>query len=183
MNCSFSCTYDIGVQLLLFFIPIAVKSPCCPGVMSSRFSVILCVRWGGSDSGVGVSEISMPISSRCCSKLRAQQFGVSAAGRYSGQPWNLLQCGCWCLCGLFSSPAATLAVSFDLSCTLWMSDIFVAVIISVGHLNPSPAIFLGRWSSFVGKDVMLFDILLSSFYAGLSSFSLISSSDDLRCGA
>ena len=37
-----------------------------------------------SDSGVGVSEISMLILSRCCIKLRAQQFGVSDVGRCSG---------------------------------------------------------------------------------------------------
>ena len=64
-----------------------------------------------------------------------------------------------------------------------MSEIFVAVIISVGHLSPSLTIFLGRWSSFVGIDVMLFDIRLSGFCAGLSSFSFISYSDDVRCGA
>ena len=54
-----------------------------------------------------------------------------------------------------------------------MSDIFVVVIMSVGRLSPSPAIFLGRWISFVGKDVMLFVIRLSSFCTGLSTVSLI----------
>ena len=55
VNCSFSCAYDIGVQLLLlgaarssiFFIPFAVRIPCCSVVMSSEFSVMLCVRGGG----------------------------------------------------------------------------------------------------------------------------------------
>ena len=55
---------------------------------------MLCVIGGLSDSGVGVREISMPISSRCCSRLRAQQFDVSAVGGCSGRPWNRLQCGC-----------------------------------------------------------------------------------------
>ena len=64
-----------------------------------------------------------------------------------------------------------------------MSDIFVVVIMSVGNLRLSPAIFLGRWSCFGGKDVMLFDIRQISFCAGSTSFSLISSSDDVRFGA
>ena len=63
-----------------------------------------------------------------------------------------------------------------------MSEIFVVVVMSVGHLSPSPAIFLSRWSSFFRKDVMLFDMRLSSFCTGLSTFFLISSGDDVRCG-
>ena len=94
-------------------IPIAVRSPCCSVVMSSKFSVMLCVIGGFSDSGVGVSEMSMPISSRCCSRLRAQQSGVSAVGRGSSPPWSWPQCGCWRLCGLISSPIATLAAPSD----------------------------------------------------------------------
>ena len=100
----------------------------------------------------------MPILSRCCSKMRSQQFGMSAACRYSGPPWNRPR-------GLISSPAVMLAASSDCGCALWMSDIVVVVIRSVG------------------MDVMLFDIRLSSFYVVLSSFSLISSSDDVRCAA
>ena len=96
VNCSFSCAYDIGVNLLtlgaawssMFSIPLAVRSPCCSVVMSSRFSVMLCVIGGVSDSGVDVSEISMPISSWCCSRLKAQQLGVSTVGRCSVPPWN-----------------------------------------------------------------------------------------------
>ena len=56
---------------------------------SAKFFDMLCVIGGVSDSGVGVSEISMPISSRCCSSLR-----VSAAGRVSGPPWSRPQRGC-----------------------------------------------------------------------------------------
>ena len=121
MNCSFSCAYVISVQLRLlgaarfsiFSIPIAVRSLCCSVMMSSK---LLCVIGGVSDNGVGVSEISMPISSRCCSMLSVEQSGVSAVGRCSGPPWNRPQCGCWCLCGLTSSYAATLAASPDCSC-------------------------------------------------------------------
>ena len=122
----------------------------------------------------------MPISSRCCSRLRAQQFGVSAVGGCSGPPWNRPQCGCLCICGLISSLAAMSAASSDCSLALWISDIFVVVMMFVGHLSPSPAIFLDRWSSFVGKDVMLFDIRLSSFCTGLSSFYLISTTTALN---
>ena len=64
-----------------------------------------------------------------------------------------------------------------------MKDIFIVVIMSVGYLSPSSAIFLGRWSSFVGKDVILCVIRLSSFCTSLSSFPLISSGDDVRCGS
>ena len=95
--------------------------------------------------------------------LRAQQFGVSAVGKCSGPPWNRSQSGCWCLCGRISNPAAMLVASSDWNCALWMSDIFVVVIMYVGHLSPSPAIFLGRCNSFVWKDVMLFVIRLSNF--------------------
>ena len=38
---------------------------------------MLCVIYGVSDSGVGVREISIPISSRCCTRLRNQQLGLS----------------------------------------------------------------------------------------------------------
>ena len=114
VNCSFSCAYDIVVHLLLlgaarssiFSIPIAVMSPCCSVVTLSKFSVMLCVIGG-------VSDISMLISSKCCSRLGAQQFGVSDVGMCSGLPWNRPQCGCWCLCGRICSPAATLAASSD----------------------------------------------------------------------
>ena len=112
VNCIFSCVYYIGVHLLLlgaarhsmFSIPI---------MMLSKFSVMLCVIGGVSDSGVDVNKISMPISSKCCSRLRAQQFGVSAVGRCSGPPWDRLQCGCRCLYGCITSPVATLATSSD----------------------------------------------------------------------
>ena len=54
-KCSFSCAYDICVQLLLlgaarssiFSIPIAVRIPCCLVVISSRLCVMLCVLGGG----------------------------------------------------------------------------------------------------------------------------------------
>ena len=69
---------------------------------------------------------------------------------------------------LISSPAALLVASSDWSYTLWMSDIFVAMIMSVGHLSSCPPIFLNRYSSFAGKDFMLFDIRRSSFCVGLS---------------
>ena len=121
VKCSFSCSYNIGAHLLrlgaarssIVFIPLAVRSPCCLVVILSRFSDMLCVIGGVSDSGVGVSEIFIPVSSRCRSRLRSQQFGVSAVGRCSGPPWNRPHCGCGCLCGLISSPAAIFAVSSD----------------------------------------------------------------------
>ena len=52
--------------------------------MLSKFSDMLCVVDDMSDSGVDVSEISIPVPSRGCSRLRAQQYGVSVVGRYSG---------------------------------------------------------------------------------------------------
>ena len=122
---------------------------------------MLCVIGRVSDSGVGVREISIIISSRCCSRL-------------SPPP-------CVRLCGLISNPAGMFAASSDWSWVLWFSDIFVVVIISVGHLRPSRAIFLGRCRSFVWKYVMLFDIRPSSFCAGLSGFSLISFLGAGRC--
>ena len=94
MNCSFSCAYDMGADILLLSvarssmlsIPIAVRSPCCSVVILSKFADMLFFIGGFFYSGVGVSEISLPISSRCWSWLRAWQFNVSAVGRGSGPP-------------------------------------------------------------------------------------------------
>ena len=46
----------------MFSIPFAVRNPYCSVVISSRFSVIQFFIGGMSDTGVGVIEISMPIS-------------------------------------------------------------------------------------------------------------------------
>ena len=61
-------------------IPITVNSFCWGIFMSGRCSVMLCVVGGSADSGVGVKAISMPSLSMCCSRLGAQQFGVSFLG-------------------------------------------------------------------------------------------------------
>ena len=82
-----------------------MRSPCV--------FIMLCVGDGMVDSGVDMSEIFMPIPSRFCSRLRAQQLGVSPFGVCSGPPRNRPHCGCWCFCGLISSPAAMLAASSD----------------------------------------------------------------------
>ena len=55
-------------------------------MIPARCSVMLCVVGGSVDSGVGVKVISMPNSSRCCSRLSAQQFGVSSIGEVNGPP-------------------------------------------------------------------------------------------------
>ena len=73
-----------------------------------------------------------------------------------------------------------LTASLDWSLALCIIVILDDVMMSVGRLNPSPAIILGMYSSFVGKDVMLFDIFLSSLCIGLSRNFLMSSSDDVR---
>ena len=59
---------------------------------------------------------------------------------------------------------------------------FDVVLMSVGHLNPSPAIFLGMYSSSVGNEVILFESLRKSFWVSVSNIFLMSSSDDVRCG-
>ena len=61
--------------------------------------------------------------------------------------------------------------------------IFAIVIVSVGHLNPKPDLFLGMFNSLAGKEDMLLDRFLRRFCAGLSGFSLMSFSDDVKCGA
>ena len=61
--------------------------------------------------------------------------------------------------------------------------LFFVVVMPVGHLNPSPDIFLGMYSSLVGKEGMLLDMFLRSFSSGLSSFSPMSFSYNVRCGA
>ena len=47
-----------------------------------------------------------------------------------------------CLCGLICIHAAILAASVDCTCALWIIANFDVVMMSVEHLNPSPAIFL-----------------------------------------
>ena len=71
--------------------PIAITNICWAVVMPGRCSLMLCAFGGFADSGVGVKVISMPSSSRCCSRLSAQQFGVSSIGEVKGSPLNLLQ--------------------------------------------------------------------------------------------
>ena len=110
--------------------------------MPARCSVMLCVVGGSIDSGVGVRAIYMLSSSSCSCRLSAQQLGVSSMGEVEGLPWNLLLCGCLCLCGLISIPAAILVASVDCSWALWITANCGVVMMSVGHLNPSPAIFL-----------------------------------------
>ena len=92
----------------------------------------------------------------------------------SGPPCSLLQCGCWCLYGLISIPAAMLAASLDWSSALCIIVILDDVMMSVGLP------FMGMYSSSVSNDVMLFDIFLSSFCIGLSSILFMSSSDGVR---
>ena len=59
---------------------------------------------------------------------------------------------------------------FYRSCALSIMVIFVYVMMSVGHLNPTPFIFLGIYKSFFRNDVMLFDIfLVVSVWVCLSS--------------
>ena len=45
-----------------------------------------------------------------------------------------------------------LAASFDWSCDFYIIAIVVAAMVSVGHLNRSPAILLGVYGNLVGKD-------------------------------
>ena len=58
--------------------------------------------------------------------------------------------------------------------------IFDVDVMSVGHLNPCPAIVLGMYSSSIGNDDMLFEIFCKSFRIGLSNILLMSSSDAVR---
>ena len=134
---------------------------------------MLCAIGGSADSGVGFKAISMPSSSSCCSRLSVL---------VSGPPWNLLQYGCWCLCGLISIPAAILAASVDCSWALWIIASFDVVVMSVGHFNSGSVTFLEIYCSSVGYDVMLFDSFHKSFWIGLSNIFLVSSSDDVRWG-
>ena len=53
-----------------------------------------------------------------------------------------------------------------------MSGICVVVIIPVGHLSSSLAIFLSRWISFVGKDGMLSEIRRSRIVPVRRAFPL-----------
>ena len=55
-------------------------------VFVSCYAVMMCVIGGVSDSGVGVSETSMPISSKYCGRLRSQQLDVSPICRCSDPP-------------------------------------------------------------------------------------------------
>ena len=73
-----------------------------------------------------------------------------------------------------------LAASFDYSWALRTIASFDVVMMSVGHLNPSPAIFLGMYSSSVGNEVILFDSFRRSCWIGLSNSFLMSFSDDVR---
>ena len=100
--------------------PIAVSSFCWGAVKPAKWSVTLCVVGGSVDSGDGVRAISMPSSSRCCSRHSAQPFGVSSIEEISGPPLNLLQCDFWCFCGTISIPVVILAASFDCRWVLWM---------------------------------------------------------------
>ena len=75
-----------------------------------------------------------------------------------------------------------LATSLDWSWAFCIFAIFDDVMMSVGHLNLSPAIFLEICSSSIGNDTKLLDSVLSSFCFGLSNIFLVSSSDDFRWG-
>ena len=94
VDCCFACAYDTGVHLLpvsatkpsMCAIPIAIGSICCSIVIYSKFSVMRCVFDGVSNSVVCVTESSMPIPTRCCSRLRAHQFCVSSDERSSDPP-------------------------------------------------------------------------------------------------
>ena len=50
-------------------IPITVSNFCWFVVMPAKCSAMLCIFGESDDSGVGVKTISMPSSSRCCSRL------------------------------------------------------------------------------------------------------------------
>ena len=68
------------------------------------------------------------------------------------------------------------------SWALWITVSFDVVVMSVGHLNPSPANVLVVYSSSVGNDAMLLESFLKSFWIGLPSIFFISSSYDVRWG-
>ena len=145
LNSSFSCANIIGVQFLssvaagssMWYIPIAVRSfvgplwclldvpLCCVSVVCLLMVVLV---WG-----------LFPCQARYGD---AQQLSMSSIGESSGLHWNLFQCGCWCLFGLISFPAAMLAASLDWSWALCISVLFGAVMMSVGHLNSCPVICL-----------------------------------------
>ena len=143
---------------------------------------MLCVVGGASDNGVGARSISFPSSSKCCSKLSAQQLGLSSIGGRSGLPCDLLQCACSCLCGLISIPAAMFAASFDRSCALWTIASFAVVMMSVGHLNPSPAIFCECIVVLLGLISCCLRAFSRVFKIGFSNIFLKSSSDYVRWG-
>ena len=76
-----SFVYDMGVQLLpigaakssVYDIQIAVRSSCCPIVIPSKISAVLCVFDGLSGSGVGVKASSVQILKWCtvwCVRIR-----------------------------------------------------------------------------------------------------------------
>ena len=56
-----------------------------------------------------------------------------------------------------------LAISVDCSCALWMIASFDFVMMSVGHLCPSPAINQMIYSGSVWNDVMLLDSFHRNF--------------------
>ena len=88
---------------------------------------------------------------------------MSSIGGINGPPRNLFKCGCWCLFGLISIPAAIFAASVDCSWALLIIASFDLVIMSVGHSNPSLDIFLGMYNSLDGNGVILFDSFLKRF--------------------
>ena len=151
-------------------------------VTSARWSTMLCVVGGTSDSGVGARTISMPSSSKCCRRLSAQQLGVSSMASVM----DLLEACSSVVVGVSLVESAFQQLFLlHLSIEVWIFVLspFLRCYDVCWAFESKSCHCLGMYSISVGNDIMLFDIFLSSFCIGLSSIFLMSSSGDVRGGS